>query len=100
VALAALALLRMLRAKEPQDERALWTIVAFAQPLIVALTGLLATETARVWIFLTPLLAFPAGRELARLSPPARVAVYAMAWLLLVLIRQNMFFVAAGPRPF
>ena len=36
------------------------------QILTVAVSGLLRTETARVWIFLLPLLMFPIGNELAR----------------------------------
>lgn len=63
------------------------------QILVVAIAGLIPTETARVWIFLMPLLMFPIGEELSRWSPKASNAVFACLWLLLVLVHQNMVFI-------
>lgn len=64
------------------------------QLVLVAVIALLPGETARVWIFLLPLLMAPAGLELARWSPRARAAAYATAWLAAAVILQNMAFIA------
>ena len=60
------------------------------QILTVAVSGLLRTETARVWIFLLPLLMFPIGNELARWRFFPRLAVYFCLWFLMSSVLQNM----------
>jgi len=65
----------------------------FATPFVVALTGLLRTETARVWIFLLPLLFFPAGLELRTWSAKQRAAVHATMAIVLIALYANMEFV-------
>jgi hypothetical protein len=60
--------------------------LAVLQIVGVALTGLVASETARVWIFMQPLLMIPVGLELRRWDAGARVAtVIAMAILLTIM---------------
>jgi hypothetical protein len=69
------------------------------QVAIVDLTGLLRVEAARVWLLLTPFVAIPAGRELARWTRVERTAAYAMMVLLLAALAQNMTFIDLGPAP-
>ena len=69
------------------------SIAAIATPFIVAVTGLLATETARVWIFLMPLLMLPASRELAKWSRPARLAAHATMVVVTIALYANMRFI-------
>ena len=68
-------------------------LLCLLQPVAVAVTGLLQGETARVWIFMYPLLLVPAGLELRGWRPSARVATMACLWLVTVILSQNMVFV-------
>jgi hypothetical protein len=68
-------------------------LAALAAPIIVALTGLLAAETARVWIFLMPLVAFPAALELARWRLRERVAVYVLLFGGAIAVYANAAFI-------
>ena len=74
---------------------ALW---ALATPLVVALMGLIQAETARVWIFLLPLLFLPAALELRRWTPRQRSAVHATMLLVLIALYANMVFIKTGSR--
>jgi hypothetical protein len=67
-------------------------LLALGQIILVACTGLLRCETARVWAFMLPLLMIPIGLELARWSPAARMGVFACLWLLTTALAQNMKF--------
>jgi hypothetical protein len=83
------------RIGRPHDGRAagpgrLVLLLGLLELLVVAATGLLPGETARVWAFLTPLVAVPAGAELARWRPAARVVFFACALVLLALLIQNL----------
>jgi hypothetical protein len=69
-----------------------WIVLCIAQIVILALTGLIQTETARVWCFLLPLLMLAASVELSRWRLPARLLTYAAAWLLMCCVGQNMAF--------
>lgn len=74
---------------QPQDfRRSCW--VGIGQVLLVATTGLLMAETARVWCFLVPLIALPAGAELARWSTRDRTIALLSAWLILAALAQNL----------
>jgi hypothetical protein len=61
-----------------------------AQLVLVALTGILQMETARVWAFMLPLLMVPAGLELRSWSPRARLCVFAASWFAMAAIAQNV----------
>jgi hypothetical protein len=75
-----------------------WLIlVMIAQPLVVAVTALAQTETARLWSFMLPMILIPAAAEMARWRPSARAIFYAAMFLLLLVLGQNMLFV--GPPP-
>lgn len=68
-------------------------LLCLVQPIAVAITGLLATETARVWIFMMPLVLVPAGLELKTWPLRQRLAVMACLWLIAAVLSQNMVFV-------
>lgn len=75
-----------------------WLILAMiAQPLIVAVTGLAQTETARLWNFMLPMILIPAAAQMARWRPSARALFYGAMLLLLLVLGQNMLFM--GPPP-
>jgi hypothetical protein len=76
-----------------RDGRVSLTLLCFAQLVAVAVSGLLAGETARVWIFMFPLLLIPAGLELAAWPAGRRMAALACLWLLTAMLSQNMVFV-------
>jgi hypothetical protein len=76
---------------ESSDARRLVLFVVL-QLVGVAATGLLRTETARVWLFLQPLLALAAALELRGWSPGRRQAVYFCLWLLTATICRNLRF--------
>jgi hypothetical protein len=63
------------------------------QIVLLAVTGLIQAETARTWCFLMPLVALPAGLELARWPMRSRVAVVVMMWLILAVVGQNLKFI-------
>lgn len=69
------------------------TLTAVAALLVIDCSGTLAGETARVWLFLQPLLIVPAGLELALLRAPARAAVHGLHWLVLVVMACKLDFI-------
>ena len=83
---------RKIRAKTHDNE---WwvSIIGLVQIASVAIMHLLPAETARVWIFMFPLIALPVGLELSKFSNSVRVAVYASFWILTLSICQNMTFI-------
>jgi uncharacterized membrane protein YhdT len=73
-----------------------WLIlVMLAQPLLVAVTALAQTETARLWNFMLPMILISAAVEMATWRPWARGVFYGAMLLLLLVIGQNMLFM--GP---
>ena len=68
------------------------TIACFATPFIVALTGLIQAETARVWIFMMPLFFVPAALEMEKWAPRERFAAFAAQLVVLVALYANMQF--------
>jgi hypothetical protein len=76
-----------------RDGRLALILLCFAQFVAVAVSGLLAGETARVWIFMFPLLVIPAGLELSKWTRGPRLTALACLWLLTALLSQNMVFV-------
>ncbi|HUB24449.1 MAG TPA: hypothetical protein VL992_03390 [Tepidisphaeraceae bacterium] len=71
----------------------LLVLLCLLQPIAVAITGLLATETARVWIFMMPLVMVPAGLELRFWRTWERMIVMSCLWVITVVLSQNMVFV-------
>jgi len=68
------------------------TIACFITPFVVAFTGLIQTETARVWIFILPLLFLPAALEMQQWSRRQRIAAYAAQVVVLIALYANMIF--------
>jgi hypothetical protein len=69
------------------------TLIGLATILTVDLSGLLRGETARVWLFLQPLLVVPVAIELSRYDRPWRISIFAMQWFIAVCIKAKMSFV-------
>lgn len=93
---AVMYLFRTMRTDDPaRGQRALVTL-CLLQPLVVALTGLVQSETARVWAFMLPLLLLPAALELRRWSVRERLTFYACMLVLLLVVGQNMTFLNPG----
>jgi hypothetical protein len=67
-------------------------ILCLAQLAMVGLLGLIRCETARVWIFMLPLLMLPAGLELSRWPFAWRMAIYAALLVLVIGTWHSMTF--------
>ncbi len=67
-------------------------VICLAEPVLVALTGLLQSESHRLWLFLTPLVVLPLGLELARWPRHHRVALFACQTLILAFLTESMRF--------
>jgi hypothetical protein len=78
--------------KADRDRTAL-TLISLATVLTVDLSGLLPGETARVWLFLQPLVVVPVAIELARARWPWRLSILTIQWWILVLIKAKMSFI-------
>ena len=90
VVLAAAHLASALRGERDHD---FWVVCfCLGQVAIVALSGLLRCEAARVWIFLFPLVAYPAARQLARWSLAQQLLAYLALALFTGVVLQNMIF--------
>ncbi len=87
----ALAIFYLLDRRGPQTgpPRAL-LLAGLLQLIVVAVSGLLPGETARVWAFLMPLVALPAGAELARWRSVPRWTAYLCMLAILTLLSQNL----------
>jgi len=68
-------------------------LIGLATILTVDLSGLLRGETARVWLFLQPLLVVPVAMELARARWRWCISILTMQWWILVLIKSKMSFI-------
>jgi hypothetical protein len=86
---------RRLRRPGWADPVARLGLLVLVQVLVVAATGLIPGETARVWIFLMPLVAFAAGPELSSWSLGERAVVAASMALLLTAVLGNLTFFEA-----
>lgn len=82
------------RSSPLQSHELRMAICCLGQIVFIGVAGLIPTETARVWIFLMPLLMFPVGEELVRWSSKTRAAVFGCMWLLLAAIHQNLVFIS------
>ncbi len=67
-------------------------VICLAQPVLVGLTGLLQSETTRLWLFMTPLVVLPIGLEIARWPRAHRLAFMFCQTVLLGFITQNLRF--------
>jgi hypothetical protein len=83
--------------KEGLTPQARIALVSVLQFFIIAVVGLLQTETSRIWIFMYPMLMLPIGLELAGWRARARIAVYAALFLLTAAMCQSMEFMSSIP---
>ena len=70
------------------------TLAGLLTILTVDLSGLLRGETARVWLFLQPLVAIPAALALSTIPWPWRFSIIAVQWWILVCMKTKMYFVS------
>ena len=78
------------RAARGDTRLARLSMLCVAQLVFVAVTGLLQMETARVWIFMLPLLMVPVGLELRAWTPRWRMLAYAATWFATAAVAQNV----------
>ena len=69
------------------------TLIGLATILTIDLSGVLRGETARVWLFLQPLVVVPVALELSTLSRPWKLSLFALQWWILVCLKAEMIFV-------
>jgi hypothetical protein len=97
LALAATFIVAAIQRRNPPEERkapgpsrlALAGLV-IVQLAVVAVSGLIPGETARVWNFMFPLLTLAAAFELSRWRPAPAMLAYSIQFLILVTLYQNM----------
>ena len=70
------------------------SFLCLAQLLLVAVLALLPGETARVWLFMLPLLMVPLDAEMTRLSARQRVLAFGIVTVAMTAICRNMVFIA------
>ena len=73
--------------RQPQSR---YVLLAIGQFLVVAISALLASETARVWNFMFPLLMIPVGIELSRHRIAGRIVILSCLALILAAVCRNM----------
>jgi hypothetical protein len=69
------------------------TSLGIASIALVDLTGLLRCETARVWLFLQPLVVVPAALVLSRVRPLEKTMLLSLQWLIVVVIKCRLHYV-------
>jgi hypothetical protein len=85
-------MLLYLRSQPEHTSRSL-TVIAILALAIVNFSGLLRCETARVWLFLQPLAAVPAGLELARWNDRDRALALGLLALIVIVVRCKLRFI-------
>jgi hypothetical protein len=69
-----------------------WGMLCWLQIVVLALSGLMQGETARIWLFLQPLAMTPAAMELSAWPRKSQLVVFVAMWVLLCLVGQNLTF--------
>jgi len=75
-----------------RSTRADVAVAGLVTPLIVAASGLLQAETARVWIFLMPFVAFAAALEMIHWGRAGRLLVFGSMIVVTIAVYANMRF--------
>ncbi len=70
--------------------------LSLLQLIVMGAAAFLPGETARLWLFMFPMLMVPIGFELSQWPVRHRMAVYAALWLVTAAIAQNMIFLNMG----
>jgi hypothetical protein len=89
--IAVLLMLFGLLRSQPWSERVI-SLLGVSQIVLIAVTGLLAGETARVFLFMVPLLLTPIDGELSRWKPLERMAAYACLLAVTAAACRNLIF--------
>lgn len=93
-----LTLMAILRGMSGTRDLQYWLIlVVVLQVAIMPVFGVFRGETARLLIFLMPLIAYAGAQELSRWPFAARMAAFAAAWMVLVTVNQNMTYIEFAP---
>jgi len=75
------------------ENHIVFSYIGFTTIVIVDATGLLHSETTRLWLFLQPLIMIPIGLELMRFNKVHRWIVFSLLWVNVVMIQSNMWFI-------
>ena len=94
-----LAIFWLLKRREEEAQVKAVAISGLLTIVIVAGTGLIQAETARVWIFLLPLLLLPAALEMRRWPARHRLAVAMTLIAVTVALESNMVFIEPSSPP-
>ena len=95
---AMLTLMAILRVLTGERHRLHWLIpVILLQIAIMPVFGVFRGETARLLIFMMPLLALAGALELSRWPFAARMGAYVAAWTVLVAVNQAMTYIEFAP---
>jgi len=84
---------RLLKQFDPTRTDMVLTLIGLGTILTVDLSGLLRGESARVWLFLQPLLVVPVAGELSRLSRPWKLSIFTLQWWIVVCLKTKISFV-------
>jgi len=88
-----LAIFLFIAARSRPKKQIILAAICIGQIILLAVTGLMQTETARTWCFLLPLLAISVGLEFSTWPRGARFVAIVAMWLILCLVGQNMKFI-------
>lgn len=89
-----LTLMAILRGVSGRRDRQYWLIlVVLLQIAIMPVFGVFRGETARILIFMMPLIAFAGAQELSKWPFAARMVAYAASWTVLVTVNQTMTYI-------
>jgi hypothetical protein len=86
---------RQMRAWDLRRTDLALTLIGLATVLTIDLSGLLRGETARVWLFLQPLLVIPVAIELARAPWRWKLTIFGLQWWILACLKAKMTFLDA-----
>jgi hypothetical protein len=84
---------RLLKQFDAKRTDMVLTLIGLGTIFTVDLSGLLRGESARVWLFLQPLLVVPVAGDLSRLSWPWKVSIFALEWWIVVCLKTKISFV-------
>jgi len=76
------------------DTRLAYSYIGLISIAILDFSGLLRCETARVWLFLQPLLIIPVGIELGYFKKWAQYFMLFLLFIIMISVKGNMWFIA------
>jgi hypothetical protein len=91
--LLALYVSRVVRDFNKERSHIVLSVLGLATILIVDLTGLLPSETARLWLFMQPLIVVPVALELRAFAPSNRLIIFIVQWVILAVMKCKLAFI-------